>query len=91
MSVAGAHIEAVLKKLSKPDLVQIIWNTEAHLRSQNAKLTTEVIDLLALSKKLEADVTIFRNVNSKLVERVVATELVLGECSILEEGYAGGG
>ena len=74
MNMAGAHTEAVLNKLSKPDLVQIILNTEANLGSQIAKLTTEVKDLLDHSKKLEADVVIVRNVNSKLVERVVATE-----------------
>ena len=72
--MAGAHTEAVLNKLSKPELVQIILNTEANLGSQIAKLTTEVKDLLAYSKKLEADVAIVRNVNNKLVERVVATE-----------------
>ena len=74
MNMAGAHTEAVLNKFSKPGLVQIILNTEANLESQIAKLTTEVKDLLAHSKKLEADVVIDRNVNSKLVERVVATE-----------------
>ena len=42
--------------------------------SQIAKLTTEVKDLLAHSKKLEVDVAIVRNKNSKLVERVVTTE-----------------
>ena len=74
MNMAGTHTEAVLNKLSKPDLVQIILNTEANLRLQIAKLTTEVKDLLDHSKKLEADVAIARNVNSKLVERVVATQ-----------------
>ena len=69
-----AHTEAVLNKLSKPELIQIILNTEANLGSQIAKVTTEVKDLLAHSKKLEADVAIVRNVNSKLVESVVATE-----------------
>ena len=72
--MAGAHTEAVLNNLSKPELVQIILNTEANLGSQIAKLTTEVKNLLDHSKKLEADVTIVRNVNTKLVERVVATE-----------------
>ena len=72
--MAGAHTEAVLNKLSKPDLVQIILNTEANLGSQIAKLTTEVKDLLAHSKKLEADVAIVKNVSSKLAERVVANE-----------------
>ena len=72
--MAGAHTEAVLSKLSKPELVQIILNTEDNLGSQITKLTTEVKDLLVHSKKLETDVAIVRNVNSKLVERVVATE-----------------
>ena len=58
MNMAGANTKAVLNKLSKPDLVQIILNTEANLRSQIAKLTTEVKDLLDHSKKLEADVAI---------------------------------
>ena len=74
MNMAGAHTEAVLNKLSKPELVQIILNTEANLGLQITKMTTEVKNLLAHSKKLEADVAIARNVNSKLVERVVVTE-----------------
>ena len=72
--MAGAHKEAVLNKLSKTDLVRIILNTEANLGSRIVKLTTEVKDLLDHSKKLEADMAIVRNVNNKLVERVVATE-----------------
>ena len=72
--MTGVHTETALNKLSKPELVQIISNTEDNLRSQIAELTTEVKDLLAHSKKLEADVAIVRNVNSKFVERVVATD-----------------
>ena len=72
--MAGTHIVAVLNKLSKPDLVQIILNTEANLGSQIAELTTEAKVLLDHSKTLEVDVAIVRNVNSKLVERVAATE-----------------
>ena len=52
MNVTGAHTEAVLNKLSKPELVQIILNTEANLGSQIAKLTTDFKDLLAHSKKM---------------------------------------
>ena len=52
----------------------MILNTGANLGSQIAKLTTEVKDLLGHSKKLGVDVAIVMNVNSKLVERVVATE-----------------
>ena len=72
--MAGPHTEAVLNKLSKPELVQVILNTEANLGSQIAKLTTEVKNLLDHSKKLEVDVAIVRNVNNELVERVVSTE-----------------
>ena len=60
----------------KPDLVQLILNTEANLGSQIAKLTTDVKDLLAHSTKLEADVAIVKNVNSKLVERVVVKKML---------------
>ena len=74
MDMAGAHTEAVLNKLSKLDLVQLILNTKADLGSQIPKLTTEVKGLPVHSKKLEADVAIVRNVNSKLVESVVVTE-----------------
>ena len=74
MNMAGAHTETVLSKLSKPELIQIILNTEAKLGSQIAKLTTEVKDLLAHSKTLEVEVAIVRNVNSKLVEMAVTTE-----------------
>ena len=59
--MAGAHTEAVLNKFRKPDLVQLILNTEANLGSQIAKLHTEVEDLLTHSKKLEADVAIIKN------------------------------
>ena len=72
--MAGAHTKAVLNKLSKPEVVQIILNTEANLGSQIAKLTTEVKNLLDHSKKLEADAAIVKNVNNKLVERVVAID-----------------
>ena len=73
--MAGAHTETALNKLSKPELVQVILNTEANFGSQIAKLTTEVKNFLDHSKKLEADMAIVRNINNKLVvEMVVATE-----------------
>ena len=49
MNMAGAHTEAVLNRLSKSGLVQIILNTEANLGSQIAKLTTEVKDSFSFS------------------------------------------
>ena len=39
--MAGAHTEAVLNKLSKPELVQIVLSTEANLGSHIPQLTTD--------------------------------------------------
>ena len=64
--MAGALTEAILNKFSKPNL--------GILGSQIVKLSTEVKDLLANSKKLDADVAFVRNVNSKLTGRFAATE-----------------
>ena len=72
--MAGAHTEAFLNKISKPDHARLILSTEVNLGSQIVKLTTEVQDMLAHSKKLEKDFAIVSNVNNNLVERVVATE-----------------
>ena len=46
----SSHRGCSQQQLTKPELVQIILNTEANLGSQIAKLTTEVKDLLLKSK-----------------------------------------
>ena len=66
MNMAWALTEAILNKFSKPNL--------GISESQIVKLSTEVKDLLANSKKLDADVAFVRNVNSKLTGRFAATE-----------------
>ena len=62
------HNETVLNKLSKSELVQLVLQTEASLASQITNLTTEVKNLLGYFKKLESDLTVTKNVNSKLRE-----------------------
>ena len=71
--MATTHIEAVLNKRSKSELVQLVLQTEASLASQITNLTTEVKDLIRYFKKLEADLAVTKNVNSKLMEKVVQT------------------
>ena len=44
-----------------------------YLKNDLTNLTTEVKDLLGYFKKLEADLAVTKNVNSKLMERVVQT------------------
>ena len=61
--MATTHTEAVLNKLSKSELVQLVLQTEASLASQITNLTTEV--KLEYFKKLEADLAVTKNISSK--------------------------
>ena len=72
--MGGTHTEAVLKKLTKPELVQFFLNSEANMGAQISTLTAEVKELSSYLKKLKADVVIVKNVNSRLVEQLVQTE-----------------
>ena len=56
MTMSGIHTEAVLNKLTKPGLVQLILKTEATLGSQITDLSKEIKDTLTHLKKLEADI-----------------------------------
>ena len=49
-------------------------NTEANMGTQISTLTAEVKELSSYLIKLDADVAIVKNVNSRLVEQLVQTE-----------------
>ena len=49
-------------------------NTEANMGTQISTLTAEVKELSSYLIKLDADVVIVKNVNSRLVEQLVQTE-----------------
>ena len=80
MTMSGAHTEAVLNKLTKPELVLtkpelvLLLKTEATLGSQISDLSKEIKDTLTHLKKLEADIAVVKIVNDRLVERIVKTE-----------------
>ena len=74
MTMSGTHTEAVLNKLTKPELVQLLLKTEATLGSQITDLSKEIKDTLTYLKKLEADIAVVKTVNDRLVERVIETE-----------------
>ena len=74
MRMSGTHTEAVLNKLTKPELVQLLLKTEATLGSQITDLSKEIKDNLTHLKKLEADIAAVRTVSDRLVEKVVKTE-----------------
>ena len=74
MTMSGTHTEAVLNKLTKPELVKLLLKTEATLGSQITDLSKEIKDTLTYFKKLEADIAVVKTVNDRLVERVIKTE-----------------
>ena len=54
--------------------MKLVLQIEHSLASQITNLTSEVKDLLGYFTKLEADLIVKKNVNSKPMERVVQTE-----------------
>ena len=50
--MSGTHTEAVLNKLTKPELVQVLLRTEATLGSQITDLSKEIKDTLTDLKNL---------------------------------------
>lgn len=44
--MAGTHVEAVLNKLIKQELVQLVLNTQANMDLQISAVTTKSLDIL---------------------------------------------
>ena len=74
MTMSGTHTEAVLNKLTRPELLQHLLKTEGSLGSQITDLSKEIKDTLTHLNKLGADIAVVRTVNDRIVERVVKTE-----------------
>ena len=74
MTRSGTHTEAVLNKLTKHELVQLLLKSEATLGSQITDLSKEIKDTLTYLKKMGAGIAVVRTVNNRLVESVVKTE-----------------
>ena len=72
--MAATHTEVILNKLSISELVELVVQAEAKLASPITNLATEVKDLPAYFKKIEADLAVTEKVNTKLKERVVQAE-----------------
>ena len=53
MTISGTHTEAVLNKLTKPELVQLILKTEEPLGSQITDLSKEIKNTLTHLKNLD--------------------------------------
>ena len=68
------HTDATLKGLNKPDLIKLLLQLELEMNSDIKELTSEIRDLVAQMKKVEADVAIVKNVNEKLVSQLIKTK-----------------
>ena len=79
MTMKGVHTEAVLKKLTKPESIQLLLKTETTLGSQIADLSKEVKDSLTHFKKLEVDIAVVRAIEDRLVDRIVKIERCAGK------------
>ena len=79
MTMKGVHTEAVLKKLTKLESIQLLLKTETTLGSQIADLSKEVKDALTHFKKLEVDIAVVRAIEDRLVDRIVKIERCTGK------------
>lgn len=59
--MAATQTEAVLNKLSKQELLPLFANIEANLGSKISAMSSEIKDLMAFFRKLDAGV--LKNVN----------------------------
>ena len=69
------HTEATLKGLNKPELIKLVFQLELEMNSDIKELTSEIRDLVAQMKNVEAVVAIVKNVNEKLVNQLIKTAL----------------
>ena len=78
------HTEATLKGLNKPELIKLVLQLESEMNSDIKELTSEIRDLVAQMKKVKAVIAIVKNANEKLVNQLIKTVLVLGQCPMLK-------
>lgn len=72
--MAGTRTEAVLNQVTKPELVQLLLKIEANMGTQFSTTTAKVKEFNNYFKKLEEDVAIVNNVNTRLVEQLTLTD-----------------
>ena len=72
--MARIHTELILHKRSEPELLQQLLNTEANMGAHIATSTAEIKEINNHLNKLEADVAVTNNLNTRLVDQLVETE-----------------
>ena len=72
--MAFNHTEESLKSMLKPQLIELVLHLQKHTTETINKLTNEIKKINETFSKLEADINITKNVNTKLTEQLVETE-----------------
>lgn len=67
------HTEAVLKKLSNQELVQLFLNIEVNMDSKLSAMSSDIKDLLRYFRKFKADVALLKKLNKNLLEQITDT------------------
>ena len=70
----GTHSETLLNSLIKPELMQLLLNTEANPSLKISNLSTKMNGMLGDFENFEWDKVAVKNVIDKLVERLVLTK-----------------
>lgn len=70
----GTHSETLLNNLIKPELMQLLLNTEANPSLKISNLFTKMNGILGNFENFEGDKVTVNNVIDKLVERLVLTK-----------------
>ena len=74
IAMVGTHAETILNKLSKPEFVQLLLNTEANMGAHVATLTAEIKEINNHLNELQANVAVTKNVNFRSVDQLVEAE-----------------
>ena len=68
------NLEVILKSLNKLDLNKLVFQLESEMSSDIKELTSEISNLVKEMKKVEVGVAIVKNVNEKLVNKLIKTK-----------------
>ena len=74
MTMNGTHSETLLNSLIKPELMQLLLNTEANPSLKISNLFTKMNGMLGNFENFEGDKFTVKNVIDKLVETLVLTK-----------------
>ena len=72
--MAVPYTKSVLEVLNKNDLIDIVLSLQSKLEDVLENMSTEIKELNSNFARVEAELAVARNVNNKLMERVVDTE-----------------